>query len=74
MTQENGGNKTSHTHSPTKYTTRKQHKVRKNTHMHPSKTQETEVQIIQRRNSTTPHCLNSPEKDMFIINILLFQL
>jgi hypothetical protein len=49
MTQKNGGNKTFHTYSPTKYTTRTAAQSKeKHTHMHPSKTQETEVQIIQR--------------------------
>jgi hypothetical protein len=39
MTQENGGNKTSHTHTPTKYTTRTAAPGKKtNPHMHLSKT------------------------------------
>jgi hypothetical protein len=54
-----------------KYTTRTAAPVRKNIHICTPTTHNTQVRIIQRTNSTTSHSLNSPEKDTFIINVVI---
>jgi hypothetical protein len=62
-TQGNRGNKTSHTHTPTKYTTRTASPGKKeHTHMHPSNTQHKGSDYSENKFhiTTLPNCLNSP--------------
>jgi hypothetical protein len=68
-TQENRGNKSSHTYRPVKYTTRTAAPAKKkHTHTQSSNTQHTgsdcaEKQIPQHQKQDRAHCLNSPQRD-----------